>query len=393
MTSSRAYRLTVWASTVIALAIMGDSLMYSLLPLAAPHLGIALPLVGILLSANRLIRLVTNAPTSVLFARLGPRRPFLLSTLLSLAAVVLYGVAAGFAVFLLARLLWGVAWSGLRQGGYQMIWAGEVGQRGRLMGLEWGVIRLGSAVSVLVGGVLFDAYGYKTAVAVIAVFVALAVPLAWLLPWPVEAARQVADVPREKRERTLKEGTSRWVIASGFTQSLLEAVTISTAAIFLSAHFASGWTLGYVGTATGVLLAVRWMSNLVFGPLLGALADHIGHTRMGGALAVAILVLAVVTLQASGGWGVLALAGMFIGNAGLVVVLTAIANTMALRTLSPHVLIGAFTTAVDAGLALGPLLAYAVLPAFPLAALYVLLSLFLCVTVLRLGWAYSPPQR
>ena len=54
-----------WLVTVVGscvgLAIMGDSLMYSILPLAAPGLGIPLPLVGVLLSANRLVRLLSNA--------------------------------------------------------------------------------------------------------------------------------------------------------------------------------------------------------------------------------------------------------------------------------------------------------------------------------------------
>ncbi len=386
--SEQAYRLTLWVSLVIGLTIMGDSLLYSLLPLAAPRLGIALPLVGVLLSANRLIRLGSNTPVSVLFARWGPRRPFLGATWLALVAVVLYGLAPGFGLFLLARLLWGIAWSGLRQGGYQMIWTGGERQRGRLMGLQWGVIRLGSAISVLVGGVLFDRYGYRAAVAVIALFVAMGLPLAWFLSWPGEATRQVLRPLQQRRILWFHppEGApQRWVVVSGLAQSLLEAITVSTVALFLARHVSSGWTLAYLGTASGVLLALRWLSNLVFAPGFGWLADRVGHSRTALGLAWGISLLAAAAFFLPGVGAVVALGGIFVGNAGLVVLLSAIANSLALRTRTPHVLVGTFTTAVDAGLAVGPLLAYAVAPSFSLGGLYLAAAGITLLVVTRLA--------
>jgi MFS family permease len=100
--------LVVAAGSCIGLSIMGDSLMYSVLPLAAPGLGIPLPLVGVLLSVNRLVRLLSNAWASRIFERMGPRVPFLGSLVIGAVATLLYG-ATGFAVFFAARLLWGIA--------------------------------------------------------------------------------------------------------------------------------------------------------------------------------------------------------------------------------------------------------------------------------------------
>ncbi len=65
--------------TAVALCIMGDSLMYSILPLHAVSAGIALPLVGILLSANRFIRLLSNRWAGSAFERYGSRLPFVVS--------------------------------------------------------------------------------------------------------------------------------------------------------------------------------------------------------------------------------------------------------------------------------------------------------------------------
>lgn len=113
-----ATRLVVSAGIVVGLCILGDSFLYSILPLEAAKLGIALPLVGVLLSANRLVRLISNTAVSGVFERLGPKRPFALSALLGVLTTAMYAVGYGFWMFLPARLGWGVAWSGLRQGGY-----------------------------------------------------------------------------------------------------------------------------------------------------------------------------------------------------------------------------------------------------------------------------------
>ncbi|MBP1722797.1 MAG: hypothetical protein H6Q44_502, partial [Deltaproteobacteria bacterium] len=51
----------------IGLAIVGDSFLYGTLPIEAKNLGIALPLVGILLSINRLVRLLSNTWASSVF--------------------------------------------------------------------------------------------------------------------------------------------------------------------------------------------------------------------------------------------------------------------------------------------------------------------------------------
>ncbi len=182
--ASNPVRLVLTSGLVIALCIVGDSYLYSILPLEAANLGIALPLVGVLLSANRLVRLVSNTWASGIFERWGPKRPFAAATVLALLTTAVYALGRGFALFLPARLGWGVAWSALRQGGYQAIWAGGAARRGRLMGLLWGVIRLGSAVSVVAGGYLRDRFGYQTGVLAIMGATVLAIPLALALRWP-----------------------------------------------------------------------------------------------------------------------------------------------------------------------------------------------------------------
>src|SRR5690606_2303459 len=117
--TGRAGWLVAGVGGCIGLSIMGDSLLYSILPLAAPALGIPLPAVGVLLSVNRFVRIFSNSSAGIIYERYGARWPFIGATMLGFVATAAYGIGAGLAVLILARLLWGISWSALRQGGYQ----------------------------------------------------------------------------------------------------------------------------------------------------------------------------------------------------------------------------------------------------------------------------------
>jgi len=186
-------RLVFIVGLTIGLSILGDSFLYGNLPIEAENLGIALPLVGILLSANRLVRLVSNTWASSMFEKFGPRKPFIFATILALFTTAVYGVGWGFSVFLLARIGWGIAWSALRQGGYQAVWVSGESSKGKMMGLLWGLIRLGSAFSVLLGGYLRDLWGYRAGVLGVMSVTALAIPVALSIHWPAESQRVISS--------------------------------------------------------------------------------------------------------------------------------------------------------------------------------------------------------
>ena len=57
---------------VIAVAMIGDTLLYVVLPLYHQDFGISLAMVGVLLSLNRWIRLLANSAVAHLGDRIGP---------------------------------------------------------------------------------------------------------------------------------------------------------------------------------------------------------------------------------------------------------------------------------------------------------------------------------
>lgn len=384
----RPERMVLIVGGTIGLTILGDSFLYGTLPIEAKNLGIALPLVGILLSINRIIRLLSNTWASTVFEKLGPRRPFVLATVLALCTTAAYGAGWGFIVFLLARMGWGIAWSALRQGGYQAVWTGGDKAKGRLMGMLWGVIRLGSAFSVLFGGYLRDRFGYRTGVGGITALTALAVPAALAIRWPAEprqAPRSRVSFRQGWRE-ALKTAPGRRLLLAGFVHSAFEGVLISTTSLFLVDRLGGNVLFpglgARIGTLAGFLLALRWTSDMLFGPVIGALSDRIGQART-------LVVLATLLLTAM--LGVVGFAGMpllfclcvlFLSSAGLMITLAALASGIALRAERPHLYVGVYATAHDAGGAIGPLLAYFATGLIGLAGQYLLAAVVLILAIL-----------
>jgi hypothetical protein len=104
--SVRPHPTVVAISAATAFSLLGDQMLYAVLPAYFEQLGLTAIEVGILLSANRWIRLLTNQVAHASSPRLPPR--LLLACAFSLGAVTTLGYAAtaSFTVLVSARLAW-----------------------------------------------------------------------------------------------------------------------------------------------------------------------------------------------------------------------------------------------------------------------------------------------
>ncbi len=91
-------RWVVVVSLAVAATLPGDSLLYAVLPIVWAELGLELWMVGVLLSANRFVRLVTNPIAGWVVERTGVRVPFVLAVFASTATTATYGLGSGLGV-------------------------------------------------------------------------------------------------------------------------------------------------------------------------------------------------------------------------------------------------------------------------------------------------------
>src|SRR5687768_11565622 len=142
-------RPTVQASVVLALALLGDSLLYAVLPLHAATFGLSLAWVGVLLSANRLVRLFAY-PLLTRLAAGGLRRFTIAAAALGGVSTLTFAVASGGWVLLASRLAWGIVFGSLSLStlAYATQCAGVAGQR---VGLSLSLRELGPLLSLTIG--------------------------------------------------------------------------------------------------------------------------------------------------------------------------------------------------------------------------------------------------
>jgi len=253
---------------VLSLALTGDALIYAVLPVHAESFGISLVWVGVLLSANRFVRVFAYGWIAQLTERFGMRRMCIIAAAGAVSSTALYGVAQGEAPLLFARMLWGVAYAIL----VLITLSYAVTQRARAgtrVGWSLAIQRAGPVAALLAGAWLSVELGPRTVFVVLAGVTCLAVPLAWSLPRDV-LTREVA-----KRQSAL--GRPRSIDGLFFLQGLgVDGVFAFSITIILAERY----DLSTAVMSGGALLALRHLSEAVAAPSFGALGDRFGAAPM-----------------------------------------------------------------------------------------------------------------
>ena len=370
----------VYAVAPTAAVIMGDSLMYVVLPVAASEFGAGDQLglstsfwIGVALSINRFVRLVSNAFAALVYQRFGVRWPFVASIGLGALTTLAYGLGSGLAVLLLARAAWGVSYSCMRLAAHLTAFrVGTSDMRGRLMGFFNSGQRLGSLVAVTAGALLYQLTNREVTFAVLAVVGLLGIVVAVRVP----------DLRPERVRPTVKsilERLNAWDLAvsrlpgygrklrvpllsislMGFaTAFAANGLAIATVAPYL-AEFAdeNGRVFGgplAVVTLAGILVGLRWASDLGLGVPLGHLSDRIGRrTSIAYGMAAMFASLGMMVLFDSPIAVIVGMPLLFMAGVGVSAALDAAmgeTSTGATRAAA----MGRYATWQDLGAALGP---------------------------------------
>ena len=371
----------VYAVAPTAAVIMGDSLMYVVLPVAAAefgagdHFGLAASFwIGFALSINRFIRLVSNALAAPVYQRFGVRWPFVASIAVGALTTLAYGLGSGLVSLLLARAVWGISYSHMRLAAQLTAFGvGTSAMRGRLMGFFNSGQRLGSLIAVTAGAVLFQltsrevTFTALAGVGLIGVIIATRVPNLRperirssgrglrnsLNPWDLAVSR-LPGYGRKLRLPLLSISLMRF--ATAFAAN---GLAIATVAPYL-AEFAdeNGKVLGgslAVVTLAGLLVGFRWFSDLGLGVPLGHLSDRVGR-RMSIACGMAAMfgALALIAAFDSVVAAVVGIPLLFVASVGVNAALDAAIGETSPDAIRAAVM-GRYSTWLDLGAALGPL--------------------------------------
>ncbi len=163
----------------------GGGVVFPILPNLGAVLGISPFLVGLILSANRFVRMVANAPAGALVDRVGTRRPFIVGLVVEGVATLGYNVALASSLpevwFLLARVAWGLGSALVFATAYTITAdVSEASSRGTSMGFVRAGITFGFPAGLVLGGVVSDMYSVSTAFALAAAFALVSGGLAFL---------------------------------------------------------------------------------------------------------------------------------------------------------------------------------------------------------------------
>ncbi len=271
MSNHRVERQSDDAAWTLSLTLPGDAVLYLLLPLHAANFGVSLPEVGLLLAANRLVRIAGYGWVARQYQRRGPRSVCIIAVIAAACAAAGYALFTGLWLLLMARLGWGLAFAALNIT-TQVLATAEPAGAARRNGRSRAVIAVGSMVGLLAGALLSEILGPRAVFGLLALVALAALPFARRLP----SGPGVATAgPRF----ALPSRLDTWSFVQGLT---LDGLFVIGLAVLAGASMPD-----YAALAAGAALAMRYLAEILLGPVGGSAAERWGAVRLLVALSIA----------------------------------------------------------------------------------------------------------
>lgn len=350
---------------ITAVSLFGDSMLYIALPIHWEDAGLAsLIEVGILLSANRFIRLPLNPLISWLYSKMSIRSGLAFAVMIAGITTLSYGFAKGFLLWLILRCAWGLAWSFFRLGAYFMILdLSSSENRGHFMGTYNGLYRIGSLIGMLAGGLFVDLFGMQSVATVFGILAFLVLPVVFIYV-PKSKNRTASESKNRYNKPLLKQPVLLWTLTTAFLVMLcLEGMFTATLSHLIDVRLHTsihifGVVMG-AATLAGVLQASRWAIGPFLSPWVGKRTDGKWGRKpfLTGSLVLASLFMAVVNIDLPFGLWVSNLLAILLVSSVLATVMDAFVSDIATGT-TKAVTLTLYVVVVDVGASFGPVLGY-----------------------------------
>ncbi len=254
----------IGSSSIMSLALLGDALLYAVLPAYADQFGLTLPWVGVMLSANRFIRVFAYGVIARLTNAVGVRRMCIGAAVTATLSTALYAVSQGPWVMLAARILWGLTYAGLVLAtlAYAVEYRENAGTR---VGVSKAIQRAGPIAALFGGAWLVGQVGPNMVFAVLAAATAFAILISFSLP--ADRISNSPSTPVASLDRPRPVDVIFFMQGYGVDGVFAVSITL----ILAREASLSEAVLG--GSA---LLAMRHFGEAIAAPLFGWIADRVG---------------------------------------------------------------------------------------------------------------------
>lgn len=266
--SGSGWRAIIGSSTIMSMALLGDALLYAVLPAYAEQFGLTLPWVGVMLSANRIVRVFAYGAIARLTQAVGIRRMCVGAAVTATLSTLLYGLAQGPAVMLAARILWGLTYASLLLVtlSYAIEYRVSAGTR---VGVSQAIQRLGPILALFGGAWLVGKVGPNAAFVILAIPTSLAILAAFTLP--------KGTASEDKRKKTTSLARPKPIDVLFFLQGY---GADGVFAVSITLIFAREASLADAVMSGSALLAVRHLGEAIAAPLFGWIADRFGAPKV-----------------------------------------------------------------------------------------------------------------
>lgn len=273
-----------WAIAAIAFTGgVGGGVVFPILPVVGVKLGIAGAMIGLILSANRIARLIFNPVTGSILDRFGARWPVAAGLLLETVGTGAYSIALSAdrpaLWFLAGRVIWGLGSSLLLVGALAAIMSiSDDRRRGSMTARVRTAISLGFPGGLVIGGLVADLASDNAAFLVATgLSLTAAIGAAGVMPEHAEhrGARRDADRSGSRRaawREVWSLGTLRIIFAANALLFFaVSGVLLATVALAVDARHLLVFGMGAQGSAgllMAVLMGARASSSLACGRYL-----------------------------------------------------------------------------------------------------------------------------
>lgn len=332
------------AALTLALCLPSDVLLYLLLPMESQAFGITLAQAGVLLAANRLVRIFGYRHVLNFYARHGDRLTCMIAAGAATLCALGNSMLSGFAALLGLRLVWGLCFAALNLS-TQVLATAEPTGAARRAGRSRALIALGPMLALPLGGWLTLWAGPRPIFLILAGCCLLGL-------WMTRRLPTVGHDLHSSPGRRFKwpDSVALW--------SFIEGVALDGLFIFGLSIQAQKLLGGDAVLIAGALMALRYVSEMLLSPLGGRAAQRFGATSM----LLLFSFLSALALAAFGSyWVIVGAAAVLVLRAlqlPLVTTLVAERNPGSMRVSA----LASNAVWRDIGAGLGPLLAGLLLP-------------------------------